>query len=122
MAKYEHCMLMVSNAKEIRKGGGLFSRGEAAGWGYDCWIDYYQANGTVRSESISDINQPLDHNPFKRAFARLTAEGWELVSVQHGNLVIAIWGGSKYKEDTEIHWDTLSNISKVAYFKRQLTN
>ena len=98
----------------------LIFKGELKGWEYDCYIRYFRANGDVDFDNLSDLGVPLDFNPFNLGFAKLTAEGWELVSAQHANLVIGIWGGSNYKTSTEREWNSLSDSNKVAYFKRKV--
>lgn len=119
---WEHCTLNLNSSNPVHGTAMLIFKGALKGWEYDCHINYYRAKGNVEYENISDLGVALDYNPFDRAFAKLTSDGWELVSIQHANLVIAVWGGSNYKASTEREWNGLSNRNKVAYFKKKLVN
>ncbi|MDN3617364.1 hypothetical protein ACFFUS_11740 [Vibrio gallaecicus] len=117
---WEHCTLNLNSSNPIHKTTMLIFKGELKGWEYDCYIHYFTTNGEVKYENLADLGEALDYNPFNRGFAKLTSDGWELVSIQHANLVIGIWGGSNYKTSTEREWNSLSNRNKVAYFKRKV--
>lgn len=117
---WEHCTLNLNSSNPIHKTTMLIFKGEIKGWEYDCYIHYFRKNGNVKHENLADLGEALDYNPFNRGFAKLTSEGWELVSIQHANLVIGVWGDSKYNASTERVWNSLSNRNKVAYFKRKV--
>jgi hypothetical protein len=107
--KWEYCELGLSNSK--KHGGGLFGGPER--WSYDCWANFCGPDGHIKHYQLADIELPLPFNPWRKALALLGAAGWELVSVQLGNLAMSLGHlGHEYK------WDTLSWSNKIAYLKR----
>ncbi len=108
--QWEYCELVLDTIKEIKKGG------RQQGWGYDCHISFYGPGGKFSQLASSDNVSPF--NPWKRAMAFLGSAGWELVSVQHGNVALSLGG----IPSTQTIWDALSMSNRVAYLKRPVVS
>ena len=113
--KWEYCILNLLDHKALSKKKGLLST-ETVGYGYNCTVVYVDASGISMLQRLSDLETPSEFNPFVRAMGLLGGFGWELVSVQYGNLAFSFGGFSK----EEYRWDTLSQGNRVAYFKRRV--
>ena len=79
---------------------------------YECYLRYYIPVGGEIRRSLGELGTPLQLNPFVEAMGLLGSNGWELVSVQHGN---RYGGGPMPGFDNGIMWD-----NRVAYFKRPI--
>ena len=111
--KFEHCRILLADALPLKdkKQKGLMNRNKVAGWGYDCQIHYFLANGEVKVDVVASIEDVRNSDPFCEALARLSSEGWELVSAQHSEETVAY-------DDKSPSFNTLSTRRQVAYFKR----
>lgn len=112
--RWEYCVLNLFGRKTITKSKGMFSS-ETVGDGYSCAIVYVDTEGNDIVQQLGNLEVPSAFNPFVRAMGMLGGMGWELVSVQYGNLEFSLGGFSK----EEYRWDTLSHNNRVAYFKRR---
>ena len=111
---WEYCELGLGSWEKKEIGKGAFKPKETI-FVYDCYIRYYKPGGGEIFLSLAKLDAPLDYNPFSKAMGFLGANGWELVSVQHGNKYGGGgqmgWSSSEYA----IGWD-----NRVAYFKRPI--
>ena len=102
--KWEYCSLHLQ--KDVKR--------------LQCWVEYCSATRgsiiTVLAKTAADVSLDL----YARVMAQLGAIGWELVNVQHGNLVVYTVSGTYVDTLIESSLDTLSVSNKIAYFKRQV--
>ena len=114
--KWEYCELRLINSKQHYKEGTLFKAPEHFGWSYDCSIRYYGPDGNIVFRRLAELENILSINPFFKATGLLGGSGWEMVSMQHGN----VYGGGG-----SVQWDkgnyALVLDNKVAFFKRSVT-
>jgi len=113
--QWEYCRLSIADAKQHVKGGILGIGGEVQGFGYNSSLTYYSISGETITEKLTTNTEPTNLRPFSTAMGLLGAGGWELVSIQHGNLAATSKGTTP---DTTLYWDTISWNCVVAYFKR----
>jgi hypothetical protein len=103
--KWEFCELILAGYK--------FDKGRQT-WSYNCDLYYHCPDGKYIYLELGTIKKPLPYNPWGKALGILGGFGWELVSVQYGNVVS---GGVRV-----LGWDyeepTLNRQSRVAYLKR----
>jgi len=119
MSGWEYCLLALREAQYH----------EGKGWTCDCWIDYYGPNGYEQRE-VGKLGQFFGSHPFREAMCALARDGWELVSVQHGNYAhtlslpipkLRLFGQSDEGEEDEPAYQKpalLCRDSVMAYFKR----
>lgn len=108
--KWEYCELGLDGSKQHKP--GVF--GGKEGWSYDCHIRYYATSGSTFLQ-LATPDDVLPFNPFVKAMSLLGSYGWELVSVQHGNVETHTAGWPTKEVDGHIVWSR-----KVAYFKRPM--
>ena len=109
--QWEYCELGLGDFK--KHGGGLFGGKER--WSYDCWLVFCGPDGQTHHHKLADKEgEPLDFDPWRKALAFLGGAGWELMSVQLGNLAFSLGGILR----TDYVWNTLSWSNKIAYLKR----
>lgn len=114
--QWEYCSLHLDSYKKHTQ--GLFEA-KSVGYSYDCWTVYYGPTGALR-QTLATIDNVLSFDPFAKALGLLGSNGWELVSVQHGNLETAAFSSRSTSEDLRYFHETLCWMNKIAYFKRKV--
>ena len=86
--------------------------------GYKCGIHYLCQSAEFFHQPLT-FQTPITDDPFDLALGLLGGSGWELVSLQHGNLVITVEGtpGSFAIQEKKEYKNTLTE-NRVAYLKR----
>ncbi len=105
--QWEYCQLSVYDRNEH---SGLF--GGKKGRSYDCRVHYFGPAG-IKHNQLTELGKLVFSppvNPFSEAMGLMGAASWELVSVQHGNVVTEYTGQGIRGE--------IVHYSIVAYFKR----
>jgi hypothetical protein len=110
---WEYCQLILDGSKYVEMAspiGGV--------WSYGCEITFITPTDSV-CYPLTTLEMVIPFNPFHKMMAILGLHGWELISIQHGNVETTEGSIRRTGDIAPVYVDGhfVSNRA-VAYFKR----
>jgi len=93
--KWEYCRVWLTGADKTKKGKND-----------NCGITFISASGDLIPQELTNDKEAFKFNAFLKVMGILGGNGWELVSLQHGNDMNSWW---------PINWQ-----NGAAYYKRRV--